>query len=72
VNNRSEEVVALLYVSKHEVITGESQNVVLVVVQDRRKCKESVFVRNNRLPGLLLGLTRRKSDNNEEGGVEYV
>jgi hypothetical protein len=45
---------------------------VLVVVQDRRKCKESVFVRSNRTSRLVAGINKKRSDNNEEGGVEYV
>jgi hypothetical protein len=74
VKPKTEVVKLSLYftLGKHEVITGESQNVVLVVVRDRRKCKESVFVRNNRISRLVAGINEQESDNNEEGGVEYV
>jgi hypothetical protein len=47
---------------------SESQNVVLVVVQDKIKV-ESEFVENNKSLACGRGLTRRKSDNNEEGGA---
>jgi hypothetical protein len=48
---------------KHEVITGESQNVVLVVVRDRRKCnkcKESLFVEGNRSSRLVAGINEQE------------
>jgi hypothetical protein len=33
---------------------------VLVVVQDRRKCKESVFVRNNGTSRLVAGIDKKR------------
>jgi len=61
-----------LTLSRHEVIKGESQNVVLVVVRDKIKV-ESEFVGNNKSLACGRGLTNEESDNeSEEGGVEYV
>jgi hypothetical protein len=55
---------------KHEVITSESQNAVLVVVRDRCKCKERVFVANDAIFWLVVRIKRTKRVmTTEEGGV---
>ena len=49
-----------LTLGRHEVIKGESQNVVLVVVRDKHTFLEKVIVENNECPGLWLGLTNEE------------
>jgi hypothetical protein len=63
VNNDVKKLSLYLTLGKHEVIKGESQNVVLVVVRDKIKV-ESEFVENNESPACGRGLTNEESDNN--------
>lgn len=62
VKPKTEVVKLSLYftLGRHEVTTGESQNVVLVVVRDRHKCKESVFVEGNRSSRLVAGISEQE------------